>query len=126
MGHRKIEIRKLEDGWRFEILPGNNHSQPMGISPIYLSLSECEKQKNIFCNLVTANCLYEEKTPFIVVIKDEATQYYRFCYKDATGVVILSSKRGYNQKANYKKAIKSIYNAVLENSLIMNDIKKEV
>lgn len=115
MGHRKIEIRKLEDGWRFEILPGNNHSQPMGVSPTYSSLCECEKQKNIFCNLVTANCLYEEKAPFIVASKDEATQHYRFCYKDAMGAVILSSRLGYNQKANYKKAIKSIYLTVLEN-----------
>lgn len=115
MGHRKIEIRKCDDGWRFEVLPGNSNTQPMGVSPTYLSLSKCEKQKKIFCNIVISNCLYEEKTPFIVVIKDEATQYYRFSYKDATGVVILSSKRGYNKKVNYKKAIKSIYNAVLEN-----------
>lgn len=115
MGRRKIEIRKFEGGWRFVILPGNNHNQPMGVSPTYLSPSECEKQKKIFCDLVTANCLYEERAPFIVVSKDEATQHYRFCYKNAAGVVILSSRRGYNQKANYKKAINSIYDAVLEN-----------
>ena len=114
MGHRKIQIQKHNDGWHFEIMPGNNHNQPMGVSPAYPSYNECDNQQKRFCHIVRTKILNDADSPFIVIRKDTSNENYYFQYIDESGNAILSSRGGYTQKANCKKAISSIYKAVIE------------
>ena len=121
-----IENEINSKGYRFIILPKNRH-QPLGVSPWYLTIEECEHAKRKFLFFVLNNELNHLDIRYIKIeremIEHKDTDNnvvlipkFKFNYYDDNGVLVFYRSLGFYQKSNCLKCLNSIYNAVLENS----------
>lgn len=112
----KIIINKCEGGYRFEIIPCNNHV-PLAISPVCKTHKECEKLMEEFCEIVLEYKLDSLKAPFTEILKEKTNLVPRYYYKfyNTDGKVLLYRKMGYFNRSECIKGIGRIYKIVSEN-----------
>lgn len=120
-----IENEINSQGCRFIILPQNKH-QPLGVSPWYSTIDECEKAKWNFAFFVLNNDINNSDNQYVEVeryIEERKlpnkeiiiSSKYKFYYYDDNKVLMFYREIGYEKKRDCLNGLNSIYKAIVEN-----------
>lgn len=112
--------------WRFVILPPNNRKQPLGVSPWYSTIAECEDAKRKFLALIYNKAINRADDKYVKIERTISKEIekenntvlvtiYKFYYYDDNNELVFFRKKGFCQKYNCIKCLKSIFKAVEEN-----------
>lgn len=120
---RGFQISKVDNGWRFELIPCNNNSNPIGVSCVYPSYSECRKAFVDFKSFIIDNCIADANSHFINIIKEDCNKFY-YEYRDLSGQKIFGSIYCYATRSSCKSAIRRIYTHLNEYMLTEKSVGK--
>lgn len=120
-----IENEINTKGYRYIILPNNRH-QPLGVSPWYSTIDECEKAKRSFAFLVLHNDINNSDSKYVEIeryIENKtfpnghisSRPKYKFYYYDDNKELLFYREIGFEEKYNCLKCLNSIYKAIVEN-----------
>lgn len=104
---RGYKLVQEKSGWRFDLIPSNNH-QPVGWSKLFDTYEGCVEGLKMFRELVITNAIDTLDSPFVRVIYGEKGAYFEYCIDDT---MIFRSREYFTSypRNSCKKSISSIY-----------------